>query len=815
MRELLAQWPDHPALQLTQSVCERLRGFRPGTPLMKFVTGSELLLRHCSEWEAVACRATSIKPQIDALAALVLRWRKMELAAWPDLLARSARKERERALLTVWVRLFRLINAPLWRSAAAGVDGAAGTLEPDEDEAAADGDEDDDAERAHLRGFFEALEHMMTGAEAGGFDGYLELLRGFERQLRAEDVLDDGGELGAGVARRRRRAYADIIHHVASYYGQFSGALRRAVEAERGVIEAKLKDFATLAQWSDRNYAALRASVERCHSQLNRCVRDHQDLLRRPAQALLAAAPEKEAPEETAATAQPSSGADGEASVVAALRAAAAATAAASASSGAAPPSALSQLLSGDGGGDGGGGGGHPQCARLPSVSARMLRLCEASALGQHEAARSTARLSWLGELRGVVVERAAALRAQTGKKARMGKLKAVTDLLKQLGESGLSYHASAADARQKSMADLFLSPAAPLPFAEACGGASSELAGRWERGWRRSEELYYRCLLKLTQLRENTNTAHRDLSQRQVQKAAGFVEHGFSLLSRQREMLQAALPQLSSLQRALAQLRALHAATATPAAAGDDGGGDDGGGLGSQRHRSKKLLSARDAHGDALHLAVESAVLFEQLAALPRPDVIGGAAAATKLAAAVGRCAHELHASRATLEPAARAAESDASIVTPAHSAALDGSLRRAAALRDELDAAARGASDGEVRLLGPLLRQVGALAAGGEAEMVGMPGMEAEVEAAGLAEQLNPPHGREVLARVVGSLEQAVVEMMLAAQGLRALASRPPPRRRRARRRARRAPPPTRRRRRQRRRRRRRRRSWRRSRR
>ena len=104
-----------------------------------------------------------------------------------------------------------------------------GTLEPDEDEGAADGDEDDDAERAHLRGFFEAFEHMMTGAEAGGFDGY-ELLRGFERQLRAEDVLDDGGELGAGVARRRRRAYADIIHHVASYYGHL-GRAAPAVEA--------------------------------------------------------------------------------------------------------------------------------------------------------------------------------------------------------------------------------------------------------------------------------------------------------------------------------------------------------------------------------------------------------------------------------------------------------------------------------------------------------------------------------------------------------------------------------------------------------
>ena len=172
-----------------------------------------------------------------------------------------------------------------------------------------------------------------------------------------------------------------------------------------------------------------------------------------------------------------------------------------------------------------------------------MLRLCEASALGQHEAAvNGAAQLA--RRLRGVVVERAAALRAQTEEGAN-GQAEGGDGLARQLGESGLSYHASAADARQKSMADLFLSPAAPLPFAEACGGASSELAGRWERGWRRSEELYYRCLLKLTQLRENTNTAHRDLSQRQVQKAAGFVEHGFSLLSRQREMLQAALPQL------------------------------------------------------------------------------------------------------------------------------------------------------------------------------------------------------------------------------------------------------------------------------
>ena len=78
-----------------------LRCFRAGTPLMKFVTGVELLLKTCLEWEEVACRATSIKPHIDALSGLVLRWRKMELHAWPALLATGARLHHEAALVRV------------------------------------------------------------------------------------------------------------------------------------------------------------------------------------------------------------------------------------------------------------------------------------------------------------------------------------------------------------------------------------------------------------------------------------------------------------------------------------------------------------------------------------------------------------------------------------------------------------------------------------------------------------------------------------------------------------------------------------------
>ena len=66
------------------------------------------------------------------------------------------------------------------------------------------------------------------------------------------------------------------------------------------------------------------------------------------------------------------------------------------------------------------------------------------------------------------VVGRAAALRAETSKKVRSLKHKALVDLLKRLQSLGLSYHASAADPRQRAMADLFQAQAAPLDFAPA-----------------------------------------------------------------------------------------------------------------------------------------------------------------------------------------------------------------------------------------------------------------------------------------------------------------------------------------------------------
>lgn len=45
VRELLVEWPDHPTLKQLVTISERILAFSVVSPLMKFVTGLEVLLQ--------------------------------------------------------------------------------------------------------------------------------------------------------------------------------------------------------------------------------------------------------------------------------------------------------------------------------------------------------------------------------------------------------------------------------------------------------------------------------------------------------------------------------------------------------------------------------------------------------------------------------------------------------------------------------------------------------------------------------------------------------------------------------------------------
>lgn len=56
------------------------------TPLKAALTGLELLLARSQLWQETAAKHVSIAPQLERLAALALRWRHLQLAAWRHLI---------------------------------------------------------------------------------------------------------------------------------------------------------------------------------------------------------------------------------------------------------------------------------------------------------------------------------------------------------------------------------------------------------------------------------------------------------------------------------------------------------------------------------------------------------------------------------------------------------------------------------------------------------------------------------------------------------------------------------------------------------
>ena len=762
--ELLLQWPEHSTLQLVRELCERLKGFRVGSPLMRFVTGAELLLKQAWTWEQVAARHTSMKGQIDELTSLVLRWRKMELHAWPRLLECAASQAHEAALARVWVRLFRVVHS----SSADGGD--------------ADGQAPLSAEElaTHHREFFAVVEQMMRSSSVGAYEAHLQLLQTFEAQLRIEDRLAVQTE---GVRRvgesTRRQGYANILHNIAAYHRQFVAPLKVSVAAQIEPLETKLRDFIKLAQWTDRNFDGLKESIERSHSQLNRCVQQYKGVLEQPAATLLASSQTKPIGED---------GEDGDKS-----------------SKGRAkmlPPSKLTEmLLQAATGHVSTKGSATPaetsvpvsallaklrpsskttpaqsqlRCERLPVLRMRIEGFCRQSILSADASERCDARDGCLDDLRESIVLRATELRKLTDKKARQQKHKAVVDLLKGLHESGLSFHVSAIDRRQSSMGDLFVSVTEPtfevraaltgalrLPTESSTSTlsqitsdtgvhATEEVGAEWEREWSRCAELYYRCVFRLTQLRHASQAPHHDLTPREVQKASGMMEHGFTIILHQREAISAALTQCALLQAQLNELTQLDAShlearkepTVSPPSSI----------LGVQANVREMLMRLNELTGQALHLSVETNALYELHGSLPHRS----GSQVLLLAAALKRCSVLLQNIRATLPDGIHA-----SLLTSQHACDAKRACEQVEQMRAELASLVDTLSEGEASHVAPLLAKLGEISELSGAEAYGRSAASADAQ---------------VIGSFVDSLEAATNEILLAVQGLRQISMNPP---------------------------------------
>ncbi len=109
LRQFLTEFPAHPILLQLIRICNRLSRLPATSPVMKILTGLELLLKKCEEWESYASKRVSLSEVLKPLSSLVARWRKMELHSWPRALDNVDRKHHTEALRW-WFHLYGLVN---------------------------------------------------------------------------------------------------------------------------------------------------------------------------------------------------------------------------------------------------------------------------------------------------------------------------------------------------------------------------------------------------------------------------------------------------------------------------------------------------------------------------------------------------------------------------------------------------------------------------------------------------------------------------------------------------------------------------------
>ncbi|KAJ3106464.1 hypothetical protein HDU97_006250 [Phlyctochytrium planicorne] len=244
---LLESWPDHSVLQELSMICNRIAAFPISSPLMKFLTGVELLLHKCNDWEAYASKQFSLGDSMAKLTELIVKWRKLELESWQTLLDVEDFKA-EIASSKLWFHLFRVIGE--WLR----------------------GQEEYTSESANET--IKVLDQFCLSASIGEFKGRLRMLKAFHDFIQL--VLDTLGP------NPKRTLILKLTWSIWRYYSQFNSLVSSHLDQARKPLLSDLMDYVKIATWKDVNVFALQESAKRSHHTLMKFIKKYTEILKAP-----------------------------------------------------------------------------------------------------------------------------------------------------------------------------------------------------------------------------------------------------------------------------------------------------------------------------------------------------------------------------------------------------------------------------------------------------------------------------------------------------------------------------------------------------
>ncbi|CAG9859620.1 unnamed protein product [Phyllotreta striolata] len=239
INELLEEWPDQPTLKTIITVIERIYTFEITSPISRFLTGFEILLSKCHEWEEVAHSGVSLSLHYQSLTAQIVHWRKLELSMWKKLLHRVHDRLNE-SLPKWWLHLFNTLHQFVY------------------------------SKRLGEKELIETLQTFIAKSSLAEFHGRLDLLYVFH----CHAVI-----LNRNV---NCEAFINVLWNTFVYFRQFAKNIDRGIEDSRKPVEKKLKDYIKIVRWKDVNYFAIKDTVEKSHKMLHKYMKEYQEKLEQP-----------------------------------------------------------------------------------------------------------------------------------------------------------------------------------------------------------------------------------------------------------------------------------------------------------------------------------------------------------------------------------------------------------------------------------------------------------------------------------------------------------------------------------------------------
>ena len=256
-RHLLTEWPDNIQLLDIMHVCSKLMELPVlEAPLVMFLTGAEVLVRHLETWDKGAPTVYKYvtNPNVPvpesltkALTHLMVMWRRIELMSWNGFFSRI-HTQFSNVSLTYWPELL-IASLAHQRSVIQG--------EPS------------------TEAYYKQVREFLYESNIGEFPVRLSLLHTLSALISDLDELVEPGL----ISSMHKTKTSAVLFSIASEAGEFANHMVKEFEVETAQIKKRFEDQIRIFEWNERSSYTSWLTAQNSHRLCTKIIREYTEVL--------------------------------------------------------------------------------------------------------------------------------------------------------------------------------------------------------------------------------------------------------------------------------------------------------------------------------------------------------------------------------------------------------------------------------------------------------------------------------------------------------------------------------------------------------